>query len=321
MDKDVCLSHPDAYYLQCIEKDDVADTTKDNYRFSLQRLQKCLPGKSLCQIMLSPIESFKAIQACITNTGSLQTICASMLAVFKHSGIKAKYPQLWQAWYDQFHPVSAELVKQRESNVPTQNQELARIDWDVVTKRLDLLSRKAHGSRSHVLLALYTLLPPRRQEDYFSVYIYQDPNDIYPKDLHHAYIDLTIPKPIIHVRDFKTAAALRPWTKELPPRLLSIIQKSLVLTPRQYLFTQSNGKPYTTTNSFTKFNNRTLKAMFGEDVTLNSLRHSYSSKIKQDNNLSVAEHKQVAKDMGHSQATNMTYAFITPIKKKNAKTA
>jgi hypothetical protein len=55
--------------------------------------------------------------------------------------------------------------------------------------------------------------------------------------------------------------------------------------------------------------------MFGEHVTLNSLRHSYSTKIKADNLLSVGEHKQVARDMGHSQATNMTYAFITPPKK------
>jgi hypothetical protein len=43
-----------------------------------------------------------------------------------------------------------------------------------------------------------------------------------------------------------------------------------------------------------------------------------TTKIKQDNDLSVGEHKQIAKDMGHSQSTNMVYAFITPPIKKRA---
>lgn len=313
-DKAFCLSRPDSYYLQSINNATLSEKTKASYMFSIQRIQRLIPGKSLCDIMLSPNESFKALKGAITNQGSLQTTCASLLAVFKHAGIKKDKPATWQAWYDHFHPLSSEITKQRESNVPTENQEKARVEWSTVVKCLDKLSKTANGSRNHVLLALYTLIPPRRQEDYFAVYIYQEKSDNTPKIDHHAYIDLNVSKPFIHVRDFKTSAALHPWTKELPLRLLAIIQKSLIVCPRNYLFTQKNGLPYTSANSFTKFSNGALSKMLGENVTINSLRHSYSSKIKQDNNLSVGQHKEVARDMGHSQATNMTYAFITPPK-------
>jgi len=317
-DKEFCLSRPDTHYIQCIDKAELSDKTKAAYNFSIQRIQKLLPDKTLCEIMITPESSFKTLQHSITNPGSLQTTCASLLAIFKHAGIKTDRPAVWKAWYDLYHPLSSEITKQRESNVPTDNQERARVEWDSVTKAVDIMSRKEYGSRNHVLLSIYTLLPPRRQEDYHAVYIYQDPTDTTPKTDHHAYIDLTLYKPVIHVKDFKTATALQPWTKEIPPRLVNIIKKSLLIDPRQYLLTQKDGKPYTSANSFTQFNNRALKKMFGDHVTLNSLRHSYSTKIKQDNDMSVAEHKQIAKDMGHSQSTNMVYAFITPPKKKRA---
>jgi hypothetical protein len=315
MDKSLCLSRTDAYYLECIDKAVLSEKTKSIYKFSIQRIQRIIPNKSICDIMLSPNESFNALKNAISNPTSLQTTCASLLAIFKHAGIKQDKPSAWQAWYDHFHPLSSQITKQRESNIPTENQEKALVDWNNVLKYLDKLSKTSYGSRNHLLLAIYTLIPPRRQEDYYSIYIYQDATDNTPKDKHHAYIDITLLKPLIHVRDFKTAAALRPWTKELPPRLVSIIKKSLLVNPRVYLFTQKNGDPYTTANSFTKANNRALVSMFGIHVTLNSLRHSFSTKLKQTNDLSVGEHKQIARDMGHSQATNMTYAFITPTKK------
>ena len=94
-----------------------------------------------------------------------------------------------------------------------------------------------------------------------------------------------------------------------------IIRKSLLREPRSYLITRINGDKYTKANSFTKFNNNLLKELFGPEVSLNSLRHAYADKIR-DEKLSVWDHKQVALDMGHSQVQNMTYAFNTPMKKK-----
>lgn len=140
------------------------------------------------------------------------------------------------------------------------------------------------------------------------VYIYQDPIDATPKETHHAYVDLTVEAPVIHVKDFKTATKMKAWTKELPMRLLNEIKASLQQDPRQYLFTQKDGKPYTTANSFSQFTNRGLSKLMGYHVSVNSLRHAYATMLK-EKGLSVWEYKQIARDMGNTMIMNMTYAF------------
>lgn len=310
-----CVSRGDDFYVKCIENSSLADNTKRTHMFSIKRIQKIIPNKKICEIITTPEESFKALEDNIESRSSLKTVLGAMLAIFKHSEIKATYPDLFLRWYELIGPVAAEEIKQQQSNIPSDKQEAARVEWDNVEAVLNTLSRKDHGSRLHVMLAMYSLLPPRRQEDYFQVYVYQDASDTRPKEDHHAYIDLTISKPIVHVKDYKTSDVMKPWSKELPPRLLNIIRKSLEKTPRQYLITRKNGEPYAIVNSYTQFTDRAFKEWFGEAASLNSLRHAFSTKIAKGM-ISVWDHKQLARDMGHSQVTNMTYAFHTPPKQE-----
>ena len=312
-----CVSRGDDFYVKCIEDSPLADNTKRTHMFSIKRIQKIIPNKKICEIITTPEESFKALEDSIESRSSLKTVLGAMLAIFKHSEIKATYPGLFLRWYELIGPVAAEEIKQQQSNVPSDKQEAARVEWDRVEAVLDTLSRKEHGSRLHVMLAMYSLLPPRRQEDYFQVYVYQDASDTRPKEDHHAYIDLTISKPIVHVKDYKAVSRLKPWTKELPSQLVAIIRKSIELNPRQYLITRKSGESYTLVNSYTQAIDRALKELFGQHANLNSLRHAYSTKLSRET-ISVWDHTQIARDMGHSLVTNMTYAYHTAPKKLSA---
>ena len=312
-----CVSRPDDYYFKCIEDAPVADTTKKCYGTSIKRILNIIPNKRLCDIITEPEDSYEVLAAAITLPSSLRSTTSTILAVLKHANIKLTYPILFERWNKLAAPLIMADKKQQLSNIPTAKQELARLEWDDIENTLNTLGRKDYGSRVHVLLAMYTLIPPRRHEDYFQVYIYQSPTDTTPKENHHAYIDLTLHKPIVHVKDYKTVASLKPWTKELPSQLVAIIRKSIELNPRQYLITRKNGESYTLVNSYTQATDRTLKKIFGQHANLNSIRHAYSTKISRET-ISVWDHKQIARDMGHSIVTNMSYAYHNAPKKPSA---
>jgi site-specific recombinase XerD len=302
------LEYPDAFYYDALDKAEISEKTRATYSYSLKRIQKLIPDKTMSAILNAPEESYATLAQTIQNKPSLQTTMASVLAAFKHSNIKKDIPDLLRRWYSFFGPLAAEVEKERESNIPTERQEKARVSWETVEEKLTTATKKERASREFLVLCMYTMIPPRRQEDYYQVYIYQDPNDASSKETHHAYIDLTAASPIIHVKDFKTASTMKAWTKDIPQRLLDEINMSLRNDPRDYLLTQKNGDAYTTPNSFTQSTNRCLSKILGSHVTVNSLRHAYATMIK-EKGLSVWEYKQEARDMGNRMIMNMTYAF------------
>lgn len=302
------LEYPDAFYFDAFDKAEISEKTRESYAYSLKRIQKYIPDKTMSAILNTPEESYATLAQTIQNKSSLQTTVASVLAAFKHSDIKKDIPDLFRRWYSFFGPLAAEVEKKRESNIPTDKQEKSRVSWETVEEKLTTATKKERASREFLVLCMYTMIPPRRQEDYYQVYIYQDPNDASPKETHHAYIDLTVTPPILHVKDFKTASTMKAWTKEIPQRLLEEINTSLESNPRDYLLTQKNGDAYTTPNSFTQSTNRCLTKLLGDRVTVNSLRHAYATMLK-DKGLSVWEYKQEARDMGNRMIMNMTYAF------------
>jgi hypothetical protein len=67
--------------------------------------------------------------------------------------------------------VVAAVGRRRETNEGTPAMRAARIEWKDVAAQLLRLSRTEYASRRHLLLllAMYTMIPPRRQADYHRV--------------------------------------------------------------------------------------------------------------------------------------------------------
>jgi hypothetical protein len=157
------------------------------------------------------------------------------------------------------------------------------------------------GTIEHVTLALYTMIPPRRQQDYWKLWI--GPN---PPTGTTGTIDLV--KKTIEVTDFKTVDKYQTFRKELPPTLIDTITK---LRPEGWLFSKKDGLPYTSLSSFSDANNNVIKRALGNpNASVNTLRHAAASFVATDQYMLRGEKKQFATDMGHSLAMQGLYTQV-----------
>lgn len=311
----------DNFYLDALKRAQIADSTTDSYIKGLNRIKVILEKQSQISSIEYILNNADAIyplmEANIANRGSLKTTVASILGVMKHCNFKSSNKPQFNAWYRKYEPLLKELNRQEKSSIPTERQTKGMVRWGDVIAIRDRLGKTEYGSRDHLVLSMYTYLAPRRQEDYHRVFLitkrpYPEKMSIYPD-----YLDLTKSPPLLVISSYKTAKTFDAWEKELTDdykELLDIIKYSIRVNPREYLFTQSNGDPYTNTIAYTRFSNRVLKKYFGNDVSLNSLRHAAVKASLTDGDKSYDEQNQYAIDMGHGFDTHRKYNKIDPKK-------
>jgi hypothetical protein len=298
-------------YVKIINDSKISDASKETYIYSLKRAEKAT-GMSISDVVNNPDESAAKLNNAIPHAPSLKITIASILAVLKHSGLKLKDKTLFNKWYRHYMPLLKEANDNRVNNVPSKRQLAAVISWDVVRQMYEKIKTAEYGSDRHLLLAFYYLMCPRRQEDYYEIFIKKNmkQND----SEYGAVLDMTVARPVINVRIFKTAKTMQPWSKQLPSQLVNILTTSLEKHPRMFVFVQNNGEKFSNRNSFTQYSNRILKSMFGKNVTVNSLRHAYST-YRNHQALTLKERKNDSYDMGHSLETHLSYAVDVDKKK------
>lgn len=307
-------------YVKIINDSNVSIASKETYIYSLKRAEKAT-NMTISDVINNPDDSAAKLKAAIDHAPSLKLTIASILAVLKHSGLKQKDKALFNKWYRHYMPLLKIANDNRVNNVPSKRQLTAGIDWEVVHQMHEKLKTTEYASDKHLLLAFYYLICPRRQEDYFEIFIKKDIEQ--DDSAYGAVLDMTVARPVINVRTFKTAKTMQPWSKQLPKELVNILQANVEKRPRSFVFVQSNGEKFNNRNSFTQYSNRILKNIFSKTVTVNSLRHAYST-YRNHQSLTLKERKNDSYDMGHSLETHLSYAVDTPkkhyikIKKDNA---
>ena len=142
-----------------------------------------------------------------------------------------------------------------------------------------------------LLLAMYTLNPPLRN-DYYNVKI-NDGNNT-------NYIDLK--NKILNVYCTKS----KKYQKVLLcDELIDIINESLIVLPRNYLFTKKNGDNFSSAASLSVSLLNLLKEFMNDKhFSFNTFRHAYAEwSMKQD----VKTRINAADNMMHSRSTHMRY--------------
>ena len=115
--------------------------------------------------------------------------------------------------------------------------------------------------------------------------------------------------PRLVLMNHKTAGSHGRLLRVLPPKLTSVLVESLDANPRDYLFVNANGTPFTSNHSFTVWMGRLLSRVFGgRNVSVNMLRHSYVSSVDY-NNTSASSLARLAKAMGHSETVQRRYVL------------
>ena len=142
-----------------------------------------------------------------------------------------------------------------------------------------------------LLLAMYTINPPLRN-DYYNVKI-NDANNL-------NYIDLK--NKILNVYCIKS----KKYQKVLLcDELIDIINESLIVLPRKYLFTKKNGDNFSSAASLSVSLLNLLKEFMNDKhFSFNTFRHAYAEwSLKQD----VKTRINAADNMMHSRLTHLRY--------------
>lgn len=150
-----------------------------------------------------------------------------------------------------------------------------------------------------LLLGMYTINPPLRN-DYYNVKINDTDSSNYSENTSTSYIDLK--NQILNVYCVKSKKFQKVL---LCDELIDIIKKSLIILPRNYLFTKKNGDNFSSAASLSVSLLNLLKEFMNDKhFSFNTFRHAYAEwSLKQD----VKTRINAASHMMHSRLTHFQY--------------
>jgi integrase len=229
--------------------------------------------------------------------------------------LKALDNKLYQKYYDIMINMTKNINENNKTNEKTEKQKENWISWSDVTSKLKELQDNLKLSKTPtesqyndlldlVILALYTLQPPRRNKDYIDMVISKDDTS----DDNTNYLDLKKGQFIFNV--FKTAKKDGRLIVDIPKNLMEVLKMYIKNHPfKNELKTQNvpflvsfNAKPLKD-NGIT----RILNKIFGKKVGSSMLRHIYLSSKYGD---VLEEQKKDSQLMSHNLSTARDYIKI-----------
>jgi hypothetical protein len=289
------------------------------YIRNLEKLNSDEPLKNL-NFLKSPEEIMKKLEKYKDNTkrGYLISIC-SILSTDK--GNKAK-EKLYNDYFALLLDMNKYLKSEESKNEKSESQKKNWMPWDDVEKKRQELEDKVKSfSKTKelsenqynslldlVIVSLYTLLPPRRNEykDLILVKSIKGLNDT------ENYLDLDAKKFILN--KFKTSKKEGQKQIEIPQQLMDIISiylkhhpllkgSRLTKTTHVHFLVFKDGKPLDKVNSIT----RVLNKVFGKHIGSSQLRHIYLSDKYGD---IQEEQKKDSEMMSHSLGMQKDYIKV-----------
>lgn len=291
----------------------MSEQTKKQYKSAYNVLAK-ITGADMEHVIKDPAGTYNRIKAYEYKEGkkydtkSIKNLLTAILSYYK--GDDGLIPCDLQPYHQQYLHYHRELKGQVEAfydkNEPTEKQKAGVVKWEDVIKKRDELGQKEYGSRRHLLLSMYTYIPPLRQ----------DLNEVRiltrtPRQADGNYIILNTRTARLVLNEYKTVSLYGKYDEDLPKPLAKIIKASIGQRPRTHLFTDVEGNVYKEANSFTVFSNRTLKEVLSNPaVSVSMLRHSCIS--SQDfNKMTEGDKKELARKMCHSVSQQGQYRHIS----------
>ena len=239
--------------------------------------------------------------------------------MFRHNeGLKEQQAAAYQEWYAAFQEINGAIDERYKNNEPSARQKEGYVPYAEIVAKRDALPE---GGDDRLLLSLYTYLPPLRC-DFNRLRIYDaDPAAASalaaaaaePAELNY----IVLPRrasgganvALLVLGEFKTRAHhAEPLRKELPEGLVEQLRLSVHARPRDWVFMDRSGGPYSPM-SYTKWANRALARLFGRPLTVSLIRHSFINTLDM-NTLTIAEKEKIAHDMAHTVAVQDRYRLI-----------
>jgi len=297
----------------------VAETTARGYIKSLYALNKKKPFKNINFLKKTDdIDSVIAEYAESTQRGLLATI-TSVLSLYKD---KSGYKKLYQHYHDKMmQRVEDKREEEKEGGVKSKKQTENWLSWDTIQSRKNELKGGLVPDKKrsvdtdeydkllqYVVLALYTEVQPRRNQDYLDMYIVKKWNDKMPTDKN--YLDIAGKRFVYNV--YKTSKKYGTQIVEIPPALSETLQLFLKHHPLWKegkrksdpvkLLVNADGTPITAVNAIT----RMLNKVFDKKIGSSMLRHVFLTDKYKD---TLDEMKKDSDAMGHSTSQQRDYVL------------
>ena len=294
----------------------LSESTIKLYLRNLRKLNDDSPVKNL-KFLNSPTEIIKRLEKYAENTkrGFLITITSTLGLDTSTKAKKKLYDQYFELMMDK----NKELKAVERTNTKSESQEKNWLSWEEVEKKRDELKAKVDTFTSAkeiseanyntllslVVLSLYTLLPPRRNEYQHCLFVKSATG--LPATTNYLDFD----KSQFVFNKFKTAKKEGSVTIAIPEALHSVLSTYLKFHPlikgkitKKFqpvpFLVYHDGNPLDKVNSIT----RILNKIFGKAVGSSLLRHIYlSSKY----GTTLQEMKDDSKEMSHSLNQQQDY--------------
>lgn len=289
--------------LKAVYAADLSQSTKNNYRNSCNALSSKANGKSILHIISHPDIYIPLIHTWYPKATSFKVHLSIILGIFRYNPhLKSELPEEHALWNTAFLDANSEVTARYETNEPTERQLTGYVEYSKIIKSRDELAK---GSIERVLLGMYTYIKPRRCEyARMAIYTTKLPADAVEPN----YILLSTGHMVL--TDFKTVKFHGSFDIKLPKGLLDDIKLSLKLKPRDWLFVNTAGEPYTH-NMYTAWTLRVFKAIFNKPLSVSLIRHSFINTLN-FNKLSIKERQNIATSMGHSIDVQAFYRLYFP---------
>ena len=250
----------------------------------------------------------------IENSSTRKSYLTAISALIKASN--NKLTNKLKAHYNALMRKAAIDYRENTNDEKTEKQKENWLSWEQIEAKHDRLTSITNGMMEkltnkeifkwskgrqqfadHMLLSLYVMIPPRRSEDYFSMYI-DEPDDNKNKN----YYDKE--NQVFVFNKYKTSKMHGQDTIKVPDELAKIINRYEELCdikPGEKLLRTGAGTPPSSVNWITK----TLNKMFGgRKLSVSMLRHIY---LTDKYGSQLEDMKEDAADMGHTGATQLEY--------------
>ena len=291
----------------------------------INELQKLMDGKVYNQGVINHVQFFKNINKIIdvikkkyTNKNTLATYINAITSIL--SRIREYFPKE----YDKIAQLNIDLSKQYQRERDTNDapdkviNNLISFDDKYIN---DLVSNIANIN-DKVIIALYTLIPPRRIKDFqlMKVTYKKDFDKLNPN---FNYLMFENDKPSLFAfYNHKTSPHYPEEKYNIPDKLSKIIAKYIEsndIVNNDYIFGRPSAdfKEHFTQPKFTELLQKTFLRYTGKKVSVDLIRTSKSTHLDTQN-ISLAERKKVAQEMGHSVLTNFQYSKLIGVERLNA---
>ncbi len=296
--------------LQALHDAQLSDKSKKQYITYLQQLVE-LTGDDLATVIANPADTVKKINSFDVSLPRKKAYINSVCALLKHdTSLGQQFKRERELWQKAQKSVNNIHAQRSEHMLMSRREKENWVIWRDVLAAESVLADEAYGSEAHLLLAMYCLIEPARA-DYGDVQMFSgsdkpDKEALIEAKQNFVRISKKRNKSYVCLSKYKTSEIYGPHVRMLPDALVHVINHSLMLHPRSHLFVTRNDEPFPNKDAFQFRVSSTFYKIFGKNVSVSMLRHSYISALD-FNELSPAQLSSISKNMMHSISMQQQY--------------